>query len=83
MIRVLLYKPDNMPLLLSMWFVYPLRWLWKILKWSPFQNRVFGYICSSFVDACLKAGGVDLLPNRTEYYTTPGDLAKSELLERE
>lgn len=74
-------KPYNFPLLIAMPIVFPLRWLWRILKWSPFKRAVFGYICSEFVDLALKAGGVDLLPD-SEYYTTPGDLAKSELLER-
>ena len=75
--------PYNFPLLFSMFFVYPLRWLWKILKWSPFKSAVFGYICSEFVDYCLLAGGVDLLPNRSEAYTVPGDIAESKLLIRE
>ena len=73
----------NLSLLIAMPIIYPLRWLWKILKWSPFKPAVFGYICSTFVDFCLKMGGVDLLPDRSEYYTTPGDLAKSELLVKE
>ena len=75
--------PYNFPLLIAIPIIYPLRWLWKILKWSPFKSAVFGYICSEFVDTALLAGGVDLLPNRSEAYTVPGDLAKSKLLIKE
>ena len=73
----------NFPLLIAMPIIYPLRWLWRILGWSPFEKAVFGYICSEFVDLCLIQGGVDLLPDDEEYYTTPGDLAESELLTKE
>jgi len=81
--QISLKVPYNFPLLISMFFVYPLRWLWKILKWSPFKSAVFGYIYSEFVDYCLMAGGVDLLPDRSEAYTVPGDIAKSKLLIKE
>jgi len=81
MIRI--NEPYNFPLLIAMPIIYPLRWLWRILNWSPFNLAVFGDICSSFVDKSLKAGGIDLLPEQNERYTTPGDIAKSEILEQE
>lgn len=43
------------------------------LKTRPF--------CSQAVAMCYSASGIDLVPNRADHVTEPGDLAKSALLE--
>lgn len=73
-------KLYNILLLLNMIWIYALRSLWKKLKWCPFQNKVFGHICSELVDRAYKVIGIDLIPDNMEEYTTPCDLWRSPYL---
>ena len=76
--------PYNFLKLLVLMIVYPTRWLWKWLKYVPFQADFWGEVCSEFVDKAFKEGaGIDLLPNRLEDYTVPGDFLASPLLDYE
>jgi uncharacterized protein YycO len=59
--------------LVALAFVYPLRWFFNKLNWVPFRARIFGEVCSTFVDSAFKAGGIDLFPERGEAATVPGD----------
>lgn len=59
-----------------MMFIYPTRWIWKKLKWVPFNNSA-SYICSEAIDRLYKYLGYDIIPNELEGYTSPGDLTKS------
>lgn len=74
-------EPYNFSKLIGMVFIYPLRWLWKLIGYVPFSWEFMGKICSVYVDACIIAGGIDLFPDRGEKDTVPGDFSKSPLLE--
>lgn len=76
------YNKYGLIMLLSMWWVYPLRKLWKRIGWVPFSNVYSGNICSEAIDKVYKSAGIDLIENELEGYTTPSDLAKSNKLRR-
>lgn len=78
----MLSRPYNVFKLVSLALVYPTRWFWNWIGWVPFEKDVFGVVCSVYVDEAYKAAGIDLLPGRSEEYTSPGDFLKSELLEK-
>ena len=51
----------------------------KILANSKFLLKAAekdGYICSELVSECYFGAGVNLLPNKPDYTTVPGDLAE-------
>ena len=75
-------RPYNVPKLLSLVIVYPLRRFFNRIGWIPFDNPIWGEECSSSVDEAKKFWGCDLLPKQHEGYTAPGDIRKSKLLER-
>lgn len=70
----------NILKLIVLSFVYPTRWFWKWIGWVPFQNDVFGVVCSVYVDEAYKAAGIDLLPKEYEEYTAPGDFFRADKL---
>jgi hypothetical protein len=51
-------------------------------QWSEDDQAPSGrsLICSEYVAACYRAGGVDLVPRLSDQDTTPGDLARSAAL---
>jgi len=80
--RVKEEEPYNIFKLLVLMIVYPTRNLWRKLGWIPFDNKIFGSICSEFVDEAFKAAGIDLIPSHPEGYTAPVDFTRSKLLEK-
>ncbi len=80
--QVVQKRPYNFMKIAALALVYPTRWFWNLINWVPFQNEVYGSVCSVFVDASFKDAGVDLLPGENEEYTAPGDFLKSPLLTR-
>ena len=51
----------------------------KVLANSKFLLKVAekdGYICSELVSECYMGAGINLLPNKPDYTTVPGDLAE-------
>lgn len=74
-------KPYNFLKLFILAIVYPTRKFWNWLGWVPFQAECFGSVCSVYVDQIFKDMGIDLLPNKNEEYTAPGDFIKNKLLE--
>lgn len=78
--KVVEKRPYNFMKIAVLTFVYPTRRFWRWLNWVPFQNEVFGSVCSVFVDENFKQIGIDLLPGENEEYTAPGDFLKSKLL---
>lgn len=73
--------PYNSMKFLVLAIVYPTRWLWKWLKWVPFQADFYGEVCSEFVDHAFKEGaGIDLLPGKLEDYSIPASFLESPYL---
>jgi len=70
----------NWLLLLNMWWIYPLKGLWKKLQWSPYSKKMFGFICSQLVDSAYLDVGIDLVKDRKAAYTSPCDLYNSKKL---
>jgi len=64
--------PYNFFKLLSLAIVYPLRKIFKLLKWVPFDNVIFGDVCSVLPDEAYKFTGYDIFPDGREGYTVPG-----------
>jgi len=62
----------NILKLLVLAIVWPTRWIWKKLKWVPFNHEVFGEVCSGFVDEVMLKSQWDLFPDAWEGYTVPG-----------
>ena len=77
--KVNMRRPYNIPKLLILAIVYPLRRFFK--KWVPFDEPFWGEECSSSVDEAKRAAGIDLFPKQQEGFTAPGDFRKSKLLE--
>ena len=59
----------NIPKLVILWIVYPLRKLFSWLKWMPFDKWIYGEICSGLVQEAWRA------THRMdpENWTAPGD----------
>lgn len=74
-------RPYNFFKIFILAIVYPTRKFWQRLGWVPFQNEVFGSVCSVYVDYALKYIGLDVLPGMNEEYTAPGDFLMSQQLE--
>jgi hypothetical protein len=45
------------------------------------QGKEPDYFCSQLVSRCYRRGGVDLVPDKADHDTSPGDLARSGLLQ--
>lgn len=69
--------PYNYLKLFTLAIVYPTRKFWNKLGWVPFQRDWFGTVCSVYVDQIYKSAGIDLLPEKNEEYTSPGDFLNS------
>ena len=55
---------------------------WNKIGWCPMAvDAIWGDFCSAAVDTACRFVGIDLLPNRMEEFTSPGDILESELLE--
>lgn len=65
-------RPYNVFKLVVLAFVWPTRWFWKMIRWVPFHNEVFGTVCSTFVDRVMFEARWDLFPDEWESYTVPG-----------
>lgn len=74
-------RPYNFLKIVVLAIVYPTRKFWQKIGWVPFQNEVFGSVCSVYVDYALKYIGLDVLPGMNEEYTAPGDFLMSQQLE--
>jgi hypothetical protein len=75
-------RPYNIFKLLVLAFVIPNRKFFERLRWIPFDGADLGDVCSSATDRAKKAAGIDLLVDRMEGYTAPGDFCDSPLLEQ-
>jgi len=75
-------RPYNFMKIAVLALIYPTRKFWNWLGWVPFQNEVFGYICSVFVDVAFKDIGIDLFKSAFEEYTAPGDFVSNPMLVR-
>jgi len=73
-------QPYNLLRGLCMAFVWPTRWFWRWINWTPFKADCFGEFCSSYVDEAFKRAGVDLFPERLEEITIPGMFPNSPRL---
>lgn len=69
-------SPYNFLRLVSLLFVYPTRWLWKLIGWVPFSNQIFGEVCSSRIDEAYHEIGFDILPDEFHGYTAPVDFLR-------
>jgi len=65
-------RPYNILKLLALSIVWNTRWLWKKLKWVPFNHELFGEVCSGFVDEVFRKSRIDLFHDEFEGYTIPG-----------
>lgn len=74
--------PYNVFKLLSLAIVYPLRKLFRFLDWVPFDNVMFGDVCSVLPDEAYKFAGHDLFPNELEGYTVPGMYTECEFFDK-
>lgn len=72
----------DVPKVIALAFIYNTRWLWKRLRWVPFQGRLPSEVCSAFVDIAYYEAGVDLLPTHAEWYTAPCDFTHSTRLRK-
>ena len=68
--------------LLSLAFVYPFRKIFKALNWVPFDNVIFGDVCSVLPDEAYFFVGHNLFPNEHTGYTVPGMYKKCDFFER-
>jgi len=75
-------RPYNIFKLLVLAYVIPHRAFFEKIHWIPFDNANMGEVCSTTVDEAKKAAGIDLLVDRMEGYTAPGDFRDSPLLEQ-
>lgn len=48
---------------------FPLRGLWRLLKWAPFDAPGWGEVCFTFVDEWYLAAGRDYVKGRRGYVT--------------
>ena len=62
----------NVLKLLSLAVVYPLRGIFKKLKWVPFDSFLFGDVCSMVPDEMMMYAGIDLFPDDIGGYIVPG-----------
>jgi hypothetical protein len=58
--------------LFSLAIVYPFRKIFKLLKWVPFDNIMFGDVCSVLPDEAYGFVGYDIFPDGRSGYTVPG-----------
>lgn len=65
-------QPFNIFKISMMGLIYPFRKFWNKLGWVPFQNDIFGQICSVYIDTAFKQAGMDLFEEHYEEYTVPG-----------
>ena len=79
--KVVEKRPYNFMKIVVLMIVQPTKKFWNLIGWVPFQNEVYGSVCSVFVDDAFKEIEIDLLPGNIEEYTSPGDLLNSDLLE--
>lgn len=79
--KVIEKRPYNFMKILVLMFVYPTKKFWNWIGWVPFQNEVYGSVCSVFVDVAFKEIGIDLIFTHNEEYTAPVDILHSSLLE--
>lgn len=74
--------PYNFLKIICIPLIWPTRWLWKLIRWVPFDHRMYGEICSVYVDEAYKFIGRDLFPEHYEGYTVPGMFPDSKLLRK-
>ena len=65
-------RPYNIFKLVILSVVWPTRWVWKRIKWVPFDRDAFGEVCSGFVDEVMMKSRWDLFPDEWEGYSVPG-----------
>jgi hypothetical protein len=66
--------PYNWLLTGIMAIVYPTRWFWRWIGWTPFASQLLGANCSAYVDMYWKYAGRDIRPGWQEQMSAPGDL---------
>jgi len=74
--------PYNVLKLLSLAIVYPLRSIFRMFKWVPFDHVMFGDVCSVLPDEAYKFAGIDIFPGDFEGYTVPGMYTECDFFER-
>ena len=65
--------------LVTLAVVYNTRWIWKKLNWVPFDNAIFGEICSGIVDEAYAFAGLQLFPDEPNYIA-PNTIPDSQIL---
>jgi len=67
--------------LLVLSVIYPARWLFKKIKWVPFDNFIFGDVCSVLPAEMYEFIGRDIFPYDPAGITVPGMWAETQYFE--